>query len=148
MHVVVEAVFNGRTVAQVSTIDALHGLTHDVGRAVPEDGLRLRVVELEKLQGAVSLEHTVQIPHLAVHLGDDGVVSETLTNAAGHFVRSGLPGGGVHLLAIGQCHLDGLTLLGRQFGLVFRLALLPEDIALLDVLGQGTEFCNQYSRDQ
>lgn len=141
MHIVVEAVLNWRPVAQMTAVDAFHGFAHDVGGAVPENGLRLWVVKLEQLERAVALEHSVQIPYLAVHLGDDGVVGQSLTNATSHLVWSSLPGSGIHLLAIGQSYLNGFTGLGCQFGKVLCLALVPEDVALLNVFRQGIQFC-------
>ena len=76
-HVVVEAVFDGRAVAEVAAVDALHGLAEDVGGGVPEDGLALFVVELDELELAVGLEGPVEVPEDAVHLGDDRGVGQT-----------------------------------------------------------------------
>lgn len=134
MHVVVEAIFNGRSIAQVSSIDSFHGLAHNMSRAVPEDCLCLRIVELEQLQSAIALEHTIQIPNFAIHLRNDGIIGQTLADATGNLIGCRLPGSGIHLLAIGQCDFDGCARLSCQFGFVLGLAFIPEDITLLDVL--------------
>ena len=41
MHIVVEAVFDGGPVAEVASVHAFHGLTEDVGRGMPEYGLKM-----------------------------------------------------------------------------------------------------------
>ena len=41
VHIVVEAVFDGGPVAEVASIYAFHGLTEDVGRGMPEHGLKM-----------------------------------------------------------------------------------------------------------
>jgi hypothetical protein len=76
-EVVVEASLDGRAVAEVSAIDALHGLPEDVGGRMPKDPLALVVVKLDQLKFAGGLERTVKVPHLAVHLGHHRVVGQT-----------------------------------------------------------------------
>lgn len=39
------------------------------------------IVKLEQLEAAVVLQRPVQIPHVFVHLGDHGVVGQTLTTS-------------------------------------------------------------------
>ncbi len=62
VHVVVEAVLDGRTVAEASTVGELHGLAHQVSSRVPEHVLALLVVELQQLEVAVALQRSVQVP--------------------------------------------------------------------------------------
>uniref|UniRef100_A0A2M3ZN17 Putative secreted peptide n=1 Tax=Anopheles braziliensis TaxID=58242 RepID=A0A2M3ZN17_9DIPT len=46
-HVVVETIVDRRSIAQVSTVALFHGLSKNVRRTVPKDGLGLGIVKLE-----------------------------------------------------------------------------------------------------
>ena len=67
-HIVVESLFDWRSVAEVAPVAPFHGLTQDVSRGVPEHHLALVVVKLDQGQGGGLLERTVEVPKLAVDL--------------------------------------------------------------------------------
>lgn len=130
--VVVEAILDGRAVAEASTVYPLERLAEDVSARVPEHLLRLAVVELEQLQAAVALQRPVQVPQYIVHLGDDRVVGQTLADALGHVVWSGAPRLTLHLLTVlqGDGYFDWR--LGFQIGEVLRLQLVVHDNTVLN----------------
>eukprot|EP00050_Salpingoeca_kvevrii_P006220 m.288086 g.288086 ORF g.288086 m.288086 type:complete len:548 (-) comp11898_c0_seq1:182-1825(-) len=132
-RVVVEAVGNGWAIAQAAALVELHCLAKHVGRRVPEDLLALGVVKLEKLNVAVALEDAVEVPQLAVDLGDDGVVGQALADQAGNIVGRRAPRLAVKHLAIGEGDLDGAGLLGSNLGLLLGVELLKELDALIEV---------------
>lgn len=106
-HVVVEAVLDGRPVAQAAAVEVLHGFSQDMGAGVPvhlreggggrgamgqrgrkawvrrgerEDtyGPGVFIVEAEQLQGTVPLQRSVQVPQLSIHPRDHSAVSKAL----------------------------------------------------------------------
>jgi hypothetical protein len=70
--------------------------------------LGIFIVELEQLEGARLLQRTIQIPHLSVDLGYDGVVGQTFADAAGDLVGCGAPRLGLNFLPVRKGDLDGL----------------------------------------
>jgi hypothetical protein len=132
VHVVVEAVLDGWTIAEASAIGQLHGLAHQVSSRVPEHILALLVVELQQLEVAVALERPIQVPELVVDLGNHCIVGEALADLLGYLVRSGAPRLAGYLFTIGQHDLDRLGLLGRQLGLVLLHELVPDGQSVLN----------------
>lgn len=73
-HVVEEAIISGGTVLQEATVVPLTGLSENVGAGVPEDSLSLGVIHIQELEATISLEDTVEIPLLRIHLNLRGTV--------------------------------------------------------------------------
>lgn len=133
IHVVVESRLDWRAIAQLAAVASFHRLAEDVSRAVPEDGLSLWVVELQQLQRAVAFQRTIQVPQLIVHLGDDGVVGQTLANALRNFVWRSFPRQAFDDFAVGQSYVDFVFRLRSQILEILRAQNVEQLDALLDV---------------
>lgn len=71
--IVVEAVLEGRTNAELDTVASLESLTENVGAGVPEHLLASEVLELEEGELAVTLELSGEIPELTLFLRDRSI---------------------------------------------------------------------------
>ena len=91
-HLIVEAFVCGRANAQMAAIVSFSRLTENVGRRVPEHTLSLRMVKVKQLQCCVSLQRTLQVPQLTVHLGNHNALAQALGNRPGNVHRRRLPG--------------------------------------------------------
>jgi hypothetical protein len=61
-HIIEETLISGRTMLQETTVMPLTSLSEDVGAGVPEDSLAFRIIHIQKLNTAILLQGTIQIP--------------------------------------------------------------------------------------
>ena len=106
VHVVVEAVFDGRADAELDAgIQRFERFGHQVARGVPESGLCLAVFPFVKFQGCVLKDGAVEIVNLVVYRCTQYIVREPGADAHRNLI------GGDALLelfdvAVGKCDLD------------------------------------------
>lgn len=85
---------------------SLDGFAENVSGRVPEGVLAFWGFEIAKLQLAIGLERTHQIPGFAVDQRDHHARGETLGDTGGDIERRGLASDTLHNVAVGQSYLD------------------------------------------
>ena len=85
IHIVVEAVFNGRSYGEFGIgIDLQQSLSHDMGRGVPKGLFALRVVPGEQPKTAISWKFGRSLNGLSVPLRRKDIPGQTLGYTFGH----------------------------------------------------------------
>ena len=88
VDVVVETGIHCRTNAELHTfVQSLDGLSHEVGRRVPEGSLTFWIVPCEELDGGILVDGAHGIPHLTVYFGRQHITRQTFAQALGDIQR-------------------------------------------------------------
>jgi hypothetical protein len=95
-HLVVEAILNWRTNAEVTTKSTLRRLSQDMCARVPEDLLALCVVEWQELQLAALLQRSLKIPKrllrcALIQTSNDSALEQTLRDVSCNVRGAGDP---------------------------------------------------------
>jgi hypothetical protein len=95
-HLVVEAILNWRTNAEVTTKSTLRRLSQDMCARVPEDLLALCVVEWQELQLAALLQRPLKIPKrllrcALIQTSNDSALEQTLRDVSCNVRGAGDP---------------------------------------------------------